>query len=180
MFFDFRFRSDSNPRRHSVTHVSLRHHTHHHPVSRLCYSVARVRLGTPASLRHSLHHTTPPQSSPNPGWPCPSWNVICIKFDFKFSHVIIKSLSMVSAINFTQCGIFNRHTPSCTDTHRHSPSLTDGLHVRLCRLRHMVTPNSVTPVTPNTVTPHVSVFVFVFVIVFTRWRQVVPIKHRIH
>ena len=30
----------------------------------------------------------------------------------------------------------------------------DGRHVWLRRLRHMVTPNLVTPVTPNTVTPH--------------------------
>ena len=36
-------------------------------------------------------------------------------------------------------------------THMHTDG---GRHVWLLRLRHMVTPNSVTPVTPNTVTQH--------------------------
>ena len=50
------------------------------------------------------------------GRPCPSWNATSNKFDFKFSHVITKSLSMFSGdnstINFFQCRIFKRHPPS--------------------------------------------------------------------
>ena len=40
---------------------------------------------------------------------------------------------------------------SFQQTHMH---VDGGRHIWLCRLRHMVTPNSLTSVTPNTVTPH--------------------------
>ena len=64
--------------------------------------------------------------------PCPSWNLTSIKFDFNFSLVIMKSLSMVSkdnsVINFSQCRILSVTHQSPIVTHRHSPSLTVTPH----------------------------------------------------